>query len=108
MAPTRTHSMWATVAAAFWATLLLAGPAAQAQPAAGPSTPSAAASAAAAPVQYTLANGMTLIVKPDRRAPTVAHMLWVRVGAMDEVDGATGIAHVLEHMLFKGTDKLAP
>jgi len=53
--------------------------------------------------QFTLANGMTLIVKPDRRAPTAIHMLWVRVGAMDEVDGTSGVAHVLEHMLFKGT-----
>ena len=53
--------------------------------------------------QFTLTNGMTLIVKPDRRAPTAVHMLWVRVGAMDEVDGSSGVAHVLEHMLFKGT-----
>jgi zinc protease len=53
--------------------------------------------------QFTLANGMTLIVKPDRRAPTAAHMLWLRVGAMDEVDGTSGVAHVLEHMMFKGT-----
>lgn len=52
---------------------------------------------------FTLSNGMTLIVQPDRRAPTVAHMLWVRVGAMDEVDGVSGVAHVLEHMMFKGT-----
>jgi zinc protease len=53
--------------------------------------------------QFTLANGLTVIVKPDHRAPTVAHMLWVRVGAMDEVDGTSGVAHVLEHMMFKGT-----
>ena len=53
--------------------------------------------------QFTLANGMTLIVKPDHRAPTAVHMLWVRVGSMDEVDGASGVAHVLEHMMFKGT-----
>lgn len=53
--------------------------------------------------QFTLANGMTLIVQPDRRAPTAVHMLWLRVGAMDEVDGTSGVAHVLEHMLFKGT-----
>jgi len=53
--------------------------------------------------QFTLANGMTLIVKPDRRAPTAVHMLWVRVGSMDEVDGSSGVAHVLEHMMFKGT-----
>ncbi|MDO9203083.1 MAG: pitrilysin family protein, partial [Hydrogenophaga sp.] len=51
---------------------------------------------------------MTLIVRPDRRAPTVAHMLWVRVGSMDEVDGTSGVAHALEHMLFKGTPSLKP
>ena len=56
---------------------------------------------------YTLANGMTLWVKPDRRAPTAVHMVWVRVGSMDEVDGTSGVAHVLEHMLFKGTPSLA-
>jgi len=55
---------------------------------------------------YTLANGMTLWVKPDRRAPTAVHMVWVRVGSMDEVDGTSGVAHVLEHMLFKGTPTL--
>ena len=53
--------------------------------------------------QFTLANGLTLIVKPDRRAPTAVHMLWLRVGAMDEVDGTSGVAHLLEHMMFKGT-----
>ncbi len=58
--------------------------------------------------QFTLANGLTVIVKPDRRAPTAVHMLWVRVGAMDEVDGTSGVAHVLEHMMFKGTADLAP
>jgi zinc protease len=58
--------------------------------------------------KFTLPNGMTLIVKPDRRAPTAVHMLWVRVGAMDEVDGNSGLAHVLEHMLFKGTPSLKP
>ncbi len=53
--------------------------------------------------RFTLDNGMTLLVKADRRAPTAVHMLWLRVGSMDEVDGSTGLAHVLEHMLFKGT-----
>jgi zinc protease len=53
--------------------------------------------------QFKLANGLTVIVKPDRRAPTAVHMLWLRVGAMDEVDGTSGVAHVLEHMMFKGT-----
>ena len=55
------------------------------------------------PLEYKLANGMTVIVKPDRRAPTAVHMVYVRVGAMDEVSGTTGVAHVLEHMMFKGT-----
>ncbi len=58
--------------------------------------------------RFTLSNGLTLIVKPDRRAPTAVHMLWVRVGAMDEVDGTSGVAHALEHMMFKGTANLAP
>ncbi|WP_372661022.1 M16 family metallopeptidase, partial [Hydrogenophaga sp.] len=57
---------------------------------------------------FTLANGMTLIVQADHRAPTVAHMLWVRVGSMDEVDGTSGVAHVLEHMMFKGTPSVPP
>ena len=60
------------------------------------------------PQSFTLSNGMTLIVQPDHRAPTVAHMLWVKVGAMDEVDGTSGVAHVLEHMMFKGTPTVKP
>ncbi len=56
--------------------------------------------------QFTLSNGMTLIVQPDRRAPTALQMVWLRVGSMDEVGGTTGVAHVLEHMLFKGTAKV--
>jgi zinc protease len=47
--------------------------------------------------------GMTLIVKPDHRAPTAVNMVWVRVGSMDEVDGTTGVAH----LLFKGTPTVA-
>ncbi|MDM0105075.1 pitrilysin family protein [Variovorax sp. J22R24] len=75
-----------------------------------PSTPApSAASTAPVPAeQFTLSNGMTLIVKPDRRAPTAVQMLWVRVGSMDEVDGTSGVAHVLEHMMFKGTKELKP
>lgn len=53
--------------------------------------------------EYTLQNGMALIVQPDHRAPTAVQMLWVRVGSMDEVDGTSGVSHVLEHMMFKGT-----
>jgi len=63
----------------------------------------AAAVRVAAVRQFTLGNGMTLIVKPDHRAPTAVNMLWVRVGSVDEVDGTTGLAHLLEHLLFKGT-----
>lgn len=58
--------------------------------------------------EFTLNNGMKIIVKEDRRAPTVAHMIWYRAGSMDEVSGTTGVAHVLEHMMFKGTKKLKP
>ena len=61
-----------------------------------------------ATLTYTLSNGMSLWVRPDRRAPTAVHMIWVRVGSMDEVDGTSGVAHVLEHMMFKGTAQLQP
>ncbi|MBP8137800.1 MAG: insulinase family protein, partial [Alicycliphilus sp.] len=61
-----------------------------------PVAPATEPAAAAAAVQrFTLDNGLTVIVKPDRRAPTAVHMLWLRVGAMDEVDGTSGVAHVL-------------
>ncbi|MBL0422114.1 insulinase family protein [Ramlibacter sp. AW1] len=73
-------------------------------PPAGSTTPTGAAEVR----QFTLSNGMTLIVKPDRRAPTAVHMVWLRVGSMDEDDGQSGVAHVLEHMLFKGTQELKP
>jgi zinc protease len=56
--------------------------------------------------EYQLANGLKLIVREDHRAPTVAHMVWYRAGSMDEMNGRTGVAHVLEHMMFKGTDKV--
>lgn len=58
--------------------------------------------------EYKLANGMTVIVKPDRRAPTAVHMVYVRVGSMDEVDGTSGVAHAIEHMMFKGTASTGP
>lgn len=70
---------------------------------------SVSALAAGVPAQeFVLKNGMKVIVKEDRRAPTVAHMVWYRTGAMDEVSGTTGVAHVLEHMMFKGTKNLKP
>ena len=75
------------------------------RPAAVAAPPAAADTAAR---QFTLSNGMALIVQPDRRAPTAMQMVWLRVGSMDEVGGTTGVAHVLEHMLFKGTAKVKP
>ena len=58
--------------------------------------------------EKTLANGMRIIVREDKRAPTAVHMVWYRAGAMDEKDGTSGVAHVLEHMMFKGTKILKP
>ena len=86
--------------------LLAPGLPALAQPAAVPAR--TAADTSRATHTYTLSNGMQLWVRPDRRAPTAVHMVWVRVGSMDEVDGTSGVAHVLEHMLFKGSARLAP
>ncbi|WP_280756460.1 M16 family metallopeptidase [Polynucleobacter sphagniphilus] len=56
--------------------------------------------------EYQLSNGLKLIVREDHRAPTVAHMVWYRAGSIDETNGRTGVAHVLEHMMFKGTDQV--
>lgn len=58
--------------------------------------------------EFRLANGLKLIVKEDHRAPTVVNMVWYRAGSIDELNGTTGVAHVLEHMMFKGTKKLKP
>jgi zinc protease len=54
---------------------------------------------------YTLKNGLELVVVPDRRAPVVTHMIWYKVGAADETPGKSGLAHFLEHLMFKGTRK---
>lgn len=62
----------------------------------------------AAPVTtYELENGLEIVVIEDHRAPVVEHMLWYRAGAADETPGVSGIAHFLEHLLFKATDTLA-
>ena len=57
---------------------------------------------------FTLANGLEVIVIPDRRAPIVTHMLWYKVGSADEPAGKSGIAHFFEHLMFKGTKNHAP
>ena len=54
---------------------------------------------------FKLQNGMEVVVIPDRRTPVVTHMVWYRVGAADEQPGKSGIAHFLEHLMFKGTEK---
>src|SRR6476620_7783085 len=58
--------------------------------------------------ERVLSNGMKILVKEDRRAPVVASMVWYRAGSMDELSGTTGVAHVLEHMMFKGTRDVPP
>jgi zinc protease len=54
---------------------------------------------------FKLANGLEVVVIPDHRAPVVTHMIWYRVGSADEDAGKSGIAHFLEHLMFKGTAK---
>ncbi|MDP3585408.1 MAG: pitrilysin family protein [Thiobacillus sp.] len=56
----------------------------------------------------TLENGMRVIVKEDRRAPVMVSQVWYRAGSIDEFNGTTGVAHVLEHMMFKGTKAVPP
>ncbi len=55
---------------------------------------------------YMLDNGMEVVVIEDNRAPVVVHMVWYRVGSADEPEGVSGVAHFLEHLLFKATDTL--
>jgi zinc protease len=57
---------------------------------------------------FTLDNGLNVVVIEDHRAPVVVQMIWYRVGAADEPPGHSGIAHFLEHLMFKGTEKIAP
>lgn len=52
---------------------------------------------------FTLENGLEVVVIPDRRAPVATHMIWYKVGSADEPEGQSGVAHFLEHLMFKGT-----
>lgn len=70
-------------------------------------TPAPADAPAAGVQQRVLPNGLRVLVRARHRAPVVTTMMWYRVGARDEMPGATGIAHFLEHLMFKGTRKLA-
>ena len=58
--------------------------------------------------QFQLDNGLTVMVKQDTRAPVVTSQVWYKVGASYEPDGVTGVSHMLEHMMFKGTQNLKP
>lgn len=53
--------------------------------------------------EFKLDNGLKIVVQEDHRAPVVVSQVWYRAGSLDEVNGKTGVAHVLEHMMFKGT-----
>ena len=91
-----THLPMKRAAAGTLAALLLVVSAAAALAA---DTPKFAANA----VSFTLANGLQVVVIPDHRAPVVTHMVWYKVGAADDPPGKSGIAHFLEHLMFKGT-----
>jgi len=56
--------------------------------------------------EFTLPNGLKVVIQEDHRAPVVVSQVWYRAGALDEVNGKTGVAHVLEHMMFKGTKQV--
>lgn len=60
------------------------------------------------PETFTLENGMRVVVVPNHRVPVVTHMVWYKVGAADEPAGHSGVAHLLEHLMFKGTEDTAP
>ena len=55
---------------------------------------------------FTLENGMEVVVIEDHRAPVVTHMVWYKVGSADEPQGSSGVAHFLEHLMFKATETL--
>jgi len=69
---------------------------------------SAAAAGVFNPDTFTLKNGMRVVVVENHRVPVVTHMVWYTVGAADEGPGESGIAHFLEHLMFKGTMKRGP
>lgn len=61
----------------------------------------------ASPHEYMLANGLKIVVKEDHRSPVVISQIWYKAGSIDELNGTTGVAHVLEHMMFKGTKNVS-
>lgn len=87
-----------------WAVAALAALAALAAPVSGASARDTGFKAET----FKLENGMTVVVLPDHRVPVVTQMVWYRVGSADETKGKSGIAHFLEHLMFKGTDDIPP
>jgi hypothetical protein len=76
---------------------------------AGSGVPQAAFAGSAFPiVETTLPNGLRVIIQEDRRFPIAALQVWYRVGSRNEIPGLTGISHLLEHMMFKGTSRFGP
>jgi zinc protease len=57
------------------------------------------------PTTFALANGLAVVIIPDHRTPVVTQMIWYKVGSADETPGKSGLAHFLEHLMFKGTEK---
>ena len=57
------------------------------------------------PASFTLGNGLQVVVIPDHRTPVVTQMIWYKVGSADETPGKSGLAHFLEHLMFKGTSQ---
>ena len=71
--------------------------------------PLAAFAAAPQPThEFTLDNGLKVIVREDHRAPVVVSQIWYKVGSSYETPGSTGLSHALEHMMFKGSGKFGP
>jgi zinc protease len=60
------------------------------------------------PTTFTLKNGLRVVVVVNRRAPVALHMVWYKAGAADETPGKSGVAHFLEHLMFKGTERFGP
>lgn len=94
----------AFIAAALWSALFTVSLPSSAQEAAEPARLPSSLFAPNAR-SFTLQNGMQVVVLPDRRLGVITHMVWYRVGAADEPKGKSGIAHFLEHLMFKGTER---
>src|SRR5712672_2592140 len=89
------HRLAVSLVVAFVSTVILAGSGALAQ----------TTVTSARPASFTLGNGLQVIVIPDHRTPVVTQMIWYKVGSADETPGKSGLAHFLEHLMFKGTSR---